>query len=499
MTTTTITGCTALVGPDHECSKAPLDLVIEDGRVKAIRPAGMAAPEGAVIDGRNRLVAPGLINGHLHSHELYYKGRTDNLPLELWMNYVRPLKPVPLTPRQVYLRTMGNAIEALRSGTTTLCDDMNISPVIRPDHVEAVYQAYEDIGVRALVGMTLFDRPFFRAVPFVEEEFPPDLLAELDAMPKANGADILAFARGYAQTRHPRQNRVGYIAAPSAPQRCTPEFLMAVRAMADEFDLPLMIHVQETRMQVVTGRLWFGKTIVEYLDDLGFLKPKTTLIHGIWLNPHEISILARTGATVQHNPTSNLKVGSGLIPLRALLDAGVNVSLGSDGCGSIDNVNMQTVLTLAALLQKLRGDYTTWTGAREAFTAGTLGGARALGMADMLGSIEVGKVADLVVYRLDRIPFVPLNNPLNQLVFSETGSSIDRVMVAGETVVADGKFTKIDEDALLAELVEEHGVLEPQITESERDIERILPSYRRIYARCCAEPIAHDTFPARFD
>ncbi len=498
MAKTTLQNCIALIGPGAERSPGPVDIVIDGARIAAVQPASSAPPEGTAIDATNRLVTPGLINGHLHSHESYYKGRSDNLPLELWMNAVRPLKPIPLTPRQVYLRTMAVAIEALRSGTTALCDDINISPMIRPEHVAAVYQAYEDIGVRALVGPTLFDRPFFRAVPFVDEEFPPALLAELDAARGASSAELLAFARELARTRHPRDHRVGFIAAPSAPQRCTEDFLRAVRGLADEYDLPLMMHVQETRLQVVTGRLWHGKTWVEHLDALGFLKPKTTLIHAVWLNPREIEILARTGATAQHNPTSNLKVGSGLMPLRALLEAKVNVSMGSDGCGSIDTVNMQYVLMTGALLHKLRGDHTGWVGAREIFAAATMGGARALGFGDTLGAVEPGRLADLAVYRLDRVPFAPLNDPLRQLVFAESGASLDHVFVDGEAVMADGKLTRVDEAALLAELGEQHARLEPLIAASEIEVERIRPAYERIYRRCEALAIADDTYPARF-
>ena len=494
----TLQNCIALLGPSAERSPGPVDIVVDGRRIAAVRPAGSAAPTGTAIDARDRLVTAGLINGHLHSHEAYYKGRKDNLPLELWMNYVRPLKPLPLTARQVYLRTMAIAIEALRSGTTTLCDDMNVSPAIRRDHVEAVYQAYEDSGIRALVGPTLFDRPFFRAVPFVDEEFPPALLAELDATRGITGDALLALARELAAAHHPREHRVGFILAPSAPQRCTEDFLRAVRALADQRDLPIMTHVQETRLQVVTGQLWHGKTMVAYLDAIGFLKPRTSLIHGVWLNPRDIEILARTGATVQHNPTSNLKTGSGLMPLRALLDAGVNVSLGSDGCGSIDTVNMQYVLMCAGLLNKLRGDHTTWPGAREAFLAGTMGGARALGFEDALGAVEAGRLADLAVYRLDRVPFAPLNDPLNQLVYAESGASLDMLLVDGEIVMRDGKLTRIDEAAVLAELADAHAALAPAIADSERDVERMVPAYERIYRRCLAIAIADDTHPARF-
>ena len=494
-----LTNALALLGPTAERSPTPLDIVIEGRHIAAIRPAGTEPPDGDTVDCRNRLVTPGLINGHQHSHEYYYKGRTDNLPLELWMNHVRPLKPIPLTSRQVYLRSMAVAIESIRSGTTTLCDDMNVSPVLQLDHVDAAFQAYEDSGLRCLVGITLFDRPFFRAVPFVEEEFPPELLRAYDGAGHTPPAEMLAFAAELARRRHPRDHRVGFMATPSAPQRCTPDFLTAVRDMASRHDLPLMIHAQETRLQVVTGQLWHGKTMIEYLDELGFLAAKTQLIHAVWLTPREIGILARTGTSVQHNPTSNLKLGSGIAPLRALLDAGVNVSLGSDGCGSIETLNMQLVLMAAALVQKLRGEHTSWTGAREAFAAGTMGGARALGFGAELGAIEVGRIADLVTYRLDRVPFVPLNDPLRQLVYAETGSGVDTVIVDGEIIFADGRFTRVDEDAILAELAEEHGRLEPFLAASERDTARMLPAYARIHRRCLGHPIAADTYRARLD
>src|SRR6202011_1884279 len=370
----TIVGCRALLGEG------------------ALPSRGAAEPEGDLVPAQGLLVTAGLINGHHHSHEGFYKGRKDNLPLELWMNYVRPLRPIELTPRDVYLRTMIGAIEAVKSGTTTISDDFNQSPRLRPDHVEQVFQAYTDIGIRANVGITLFDRPFFRAVPFVEEEFPRDLLARLDASKMYSADELLAFVTNLARTKHPKENRVGYIAAPSAPQRCTEEFLLKVRRMADDHDLPLMIHVQERRMQVVTGQLWYGSTMIEYLDRIGFMKPKTAFIHGVWLNPREIEILARTGVSIQHTPTSNLKVGSGLAPIRALLDAGVNVSMCTDGCGSIEGTAMPNSPYPAALLQKARGDQTTTLAAPEAFYAATMGGAKALGRAKELGAVEAGRI-----------------------------------------------------------------------------------------------------------
>jgi 5-methylthioadenosine/S-adenosylhomocysteine deaminase len=495
----TLMGCTALLGTEAAPSKGAVDVVVDGARIVAIRASGEAPPEGHAIDLRRHLLTPGMINGHFHSHEHFHKGRYDNLPLELWMNYVRPPRPLPFTPRQVYLRTMIGAIEALRSGTTTLCDDMNVSPVLQPEHVEAAFQAYENIGVRAHLGITLFDKPFFRALPYVEEEFPDSLLHELTSGEATPPGDVLTYARELARTRHPRQNRVGSMVAPSAPQRCTEEFLLEAREIADTYDLPLMMHVQETRLQVVTGHLLFGSTMVEYLDRIGFLKPGTALIHCVWLTPREIELLAASGASVQHNPTSNLKVGSGVLPLRALLDAGVNVSLGTDGCGSVETADMHKALLLAALLQKLRGhDYTRWTGASEAFRAATIGGARALGREDELGAIEVGRLADLAAYRLDSIPFTPLNDPLRQLVFAETGADLDFVMIDGEVVMNEGRLTRVEEPALLAEIIEEHAKLAPLIKEAEALVERMRPHYERIYERCHAAAIDCATYPARF-
>jgi len=489
----TLVGCLALVDEDAQPTDRAIDIIIEGNIIRDIRPTGVAAPEGELIDLTGRLVTAGLINGHHHSHEGFFKGRDDVLPLELWM---RALRPIALTPRDIYLRTMIGAIEAVRSGTTTLGDDANVGAVINPEHVEAVFQAYEDIGIRAYVGITLFDKPFIRAVPFVEEEVPPDMVHELEAMPMMRSDERLDFVRQLARTRHPKEHRVAYMVCPSAPQRCTEAFLRDVRTLADDFDLPVMMHVQETRMQVVTGKLWWGATMIEYLDRIGFLKEQTQFIHAIWLTPREIDILAKAGVTIQHNPASALRSGSGLAPVRALLEAGVNVSLGTDGCGSIEGTDMQNVLYLAPLLQRLRGDEGNWILAKDAFRAATQGGARAFGRSRELGAITKGRIADLVAFRLDGVAFTPLNNPVNQLVYSGR-KQVDLVMVDGEVILANGQLTRIDEDRLLGEIRAAHARLAPLLMAAEMDGERFHAPFERIYRRCQGIEIASDTYPAR--
>jgi guanine deaminase len=413
------------------------------------------------------------------------------------MNFVRPPKAVPLTPRQVYLRTLIGAIEAVRSGATTVVDDTSIGADLNREHLAAIHQAYEDIGLRAYVGISMMDKPFFEGLPFVDEEFEPDLLADLRKIPIARAEDLLVLAEELAQTRHPRKNRVGFIVSPSAPQRCTDEFLVALRSIADRYDLPAMIHCQETRLQVVTGLLDRGKTHVERLAEIGFLKPKTTLIHGVWLKPEEIGLIARAGTTVQHNPWSNLRLSSGLAPVRALLDAGVNVSVATDGCSSTDTCNLLNSVGLVAALQSLRPDSHSWISAREAFRAATIGGAVALGRENDLGVIEEGMTADLVLYRLNSAPFVPEGDLIQQLVYAERGASIHASFVDGRPVVVGGNLMGVDENAILAEIIQEFETLRPFYDEAEKSAARMTPALRRIQSRCACHPISKDTFQAK--
>ncbi|MDB5954794.1 amidohydrolase family protein [Ramlibacter sp.] len=495
---TLLRNATALVGDALDYDAQPLDVLIEGDRIAAIAPAGSLGDAECVVDLARRLLVPGLVNGHQHSHEHFQRGRTENLPLELWMHLVRTRIPVALTPRQVYLRTMIGAIESLRTGCTTLVDDMALGAAIQRENIKAVLAAYDDAGIRALLGFAMMDKPIVDNFPFVAEHFPPELAAELRSAARPAPQDCLALVRDLARERHPQQNRVGVLVSASAPQRCTEPFLQQVRALADDLALPVITHVQETRLQVVTGQQFYGSPIVEYLDRIGFLKPATSLIHAVWLNPREIEALARTGATAQHNPWSNLLLGSGVQPVRELLEAGVNVSLGSDGSCSTVTVNMLNVLGSAAALSKLRGDVPQrWLSAREALQAGTLAGGRALGFGDALGSLRVGALADLVAYRTDTVTFTPMNDPVRQLVYAERGAGLDFSMVAGEIVIEGGRLLRIDEAAILAEIEADFRELSGRYAQAEASVAPVLAAVEGIYRRSLALPIPPDTFAAR--
>jgi 5-methylthioadenosine/S-adenosylhomocysteine deaminase len=500
MTRLTIQATTAIDETGLKVLPEPVDIFIENGFIKSISPTGITPPEGRVIDGTNTLTSPGLINGHHHSHENFHKGRYDRLPLELWMNFVRPAKGLPLTPDDIYLRTLIGASQALLSGTTCIVDDFNASPILSREHLDAAFAAYDDIGIRALVGPTLFDVPFHESVPYLSEECDAKLLSAFKPAKATPIAEYLKLLESLACSHHPHNSRVGIIMAPSAPQRCSDGLLKQVREFADQYDLPTIIHVQETRLQASSAWQQRGKTLFRHLDDIGFLAPGTSLIHSVWLTPDDIKRIAASGASVQHNPNSNLKLGSGLMPMRQLLDAGVNVSLGTDGCGSLETTDMLRVLSSTALIHKLRGnDYQNWIGAEEAFHAATKGGAQALGLNNQIGTLAPGYKADLVMYRLDSPAFVPLNNPVQQLVYGESGIGIHSVIVEGNPVVSEGKLTLKSETEISAGVSQAMNRLRPHIEEAEQSTRLLAPAYQRIWQRCQKLPLAPGTIPARFE
>ncbi len=483
----------------HKPGAERVDILIKADRVAAVEPP-MSIPDavaGQVVEASRLLVLPGMINGHVHSWDHFLKGLLENLTTELFMAQIRPRTPVVLSERQIYLRTMIGAIESLKTGATTIIDDMSLGQVFSRRAVHAAFEAYEDSGTRALIGFSMIDKPVVDSYPFVDELFPAGLLSELRALPRPKGADLLDLCRELAATHHPSSRRVGVIVAPSAAQRCTDDFLKACRKLADQLDLPAMIHCQETRLQIVTAEEFYGRSIVTHLRDLGFLAPRTSLIHATWLSERDIDIIAATGASVQYNPWSNIITGAGVAPVRQCLERGINVSMGSDGTGILYGVNMLNAVGVGAALHKIyEPDYRRWLSAQETFEAATIGGARALGLADRLGRLEVGYKADLVGYSLDAPSLTPLNDPVRQIVYGERGAGVDTVIVDGRIVLRAGKCTLIDEVSLLREAQEAHAELQEQIAGSLGDSQPFLDALSKVYFKTLECPLCHDHLPA---
>ena len=448
-------------------------------------------PGDTVVDGTDRLVVPGFVNAHTHSWETLHKGRYDNLPLELWLALAYPvLGNSRVEPELVRLRSQIFAIESLKAGVTTLVDDVLENPSQDLQQLTAVFDGYEQVGIRANISGHIISKPFLDTMPFLAEYLPESVSAQLRALHPPNEADYLAFSRHAFETLHGRAGgRLRFMVAPSAPQRCGEDVLVGATELALEFDAECHIHVLETKTQMVTGPELYGKSLVSYMSDIGALSANTTFAHGIWLTRDDIDLVAGAGTSIAHNPISNLKLGSGIIAWRALHDAGVNLGLGTDGCSSSDSPRMLEVVKAAALLHKVTGpDYRTWPTVDEVLRAATVGGARTAVLQDSIGSLEAGKQADLVMFDLQTMAFTPRQRLDNQLVYSENGSSIDTVIVAGRVVVADGRVTTIDESAVRAELNERLAEIIAWQERLEAANAPLMSALAKMYARAMQTP-----------
>lgn len=476
-----------------------IDLLVEDGRIAAmgsgLRPA---SPPDRIIDAADRLILPGLVNAHVHSHNIYHRGRFDSVPLDLcvlslWGVGVPP-ELLRLTPEQIYARTLLGCAEMLRTGTTTAVDDVNLSPTLDETSMAAVVRAYEDSGMRAVVSAHVFDVPYHRTVPFVADRLPAALRDELDRAPAPDASALSDFARACAKRWNLPGRRVRFGVGPSGPQRCSDRLLEAMATVAEECDLPIYIHVLETRTQAVIGQTQYGKTLVERLRDLRFLGPRVTLGHAVWVTPGDIEIIAAAGAMTCHLPVSNLKLGSGIAPVPNLLRAGIPVALGTDGVMSNDSHDMFESLKLAALLHKVRSpEPERWLGAREALRMATANGARSARLPGV-GAIAVGNPADLVLLDLRRAGFAPRNDLVLQAVYGEGASTVDMVLVDGRIVVEGGRVRTVDEAAVAAEVTRDAAAFHARNSRAQTRAEELEPYFRRMYAQSWRTSVGTNAF-----
>ncbi len=444
-----------------------------------------------IIDCTGKLVTPGLINAHAHSSEMLFKGKTENLPLELWLLYAYPvIESTPVSDRLLYLRTLLVAMESIRSGVTMLSDDFFEVPNHDLKRLAIVFKAYHDIGIRANISSAVINLQITDTLPFASQLLPTNVINLLSG-PVISAQSYLDFCHDVFSTLHQSDGRLRFMLAPSAPQRCDVDTLMALKSLSDEKKVPLHTHVLETRVQAVTGNIKFGQSLIEYMHELDLLSPLTTIAHAVWVSDHDINLMGQAGCSVAHNAISNQKLGAGLAPIRKMLDNGVNVALGTDGACSNDSLRLFDVIRMAALAQGLSSpNPDMWLNAAEVLNMATMGGARAAGLSDKVGSIEIGKSADLNIFNLNTLPFTPLNDVSKQLVYCENGSSLAMVMIDGDFVYKHNKLLKINEEDIMLELSSllPHYLFGHSLTE--RANHTLEPFFRKIYDRCMAEPIS---------
>jgi 5-methylthioadenosine/S-adenosylhomocysteine deaminase len=263
------------------------DMLIANGTIAAIGPE-LALPANArEIDGRGKLLMPGLINAHLHSSETFFKGRYQHMPLEIWMLYAYPLlMKGPISPRLLYLRSLLVAMESLKAGVTTIVDDFFDPPGFNLDRLRLVFDAYDDAGIRANVSHCVIDKHVFDTMPYLRETIPAALQAEVEG-PSITPDAYMDYCSDVFASQHGRSDRLGFMISASAPQRCSIEMMQACTALAIEKSVPYHTHILETKTQAVTSKEFYGKSLIRYMHDLGLLTANTTIAHSIWVSDPE--------------------------------------------------------------------------------------------------------------------------------------------------------------------------------------------------------------------
>jgi guanine deaminase len=426
----------------------PADILIADDTIRELGPPGCPAPEGArEISAAHRLIHPGLINAHTHSHGNLAKGMGDRWTLELLLT-AAPWLGGNRGAEDIHLSAQLGAVEMVLKGCTACYDLFFEWPVPSREGLALVASAYADVGMRAVIAPMVADRTFYEAIPGLAEALPPALQEKVAALHLAPGEATLAAIRDGLNAWSFDRERVRPAVAPTIPQHCSDAFILGCAALARDFNIGLHSHVAESKIQAVTGIRLYGQTQTAHLDKLGVLGPDFTVAHGVWLDNDDMARLGDHGSSVAHNPGSNMRLGSGLADARAMLERRVNLGIGTDGASCSDNQNMYEAMRLASFVSKVQGpDVERWLSTREAALAATEGSARVLGF-DRIGRIAPGYKADLVLIDLDHPNWLPLNDPVNQLVHCEDGTAVHSVMIGGRMVVENHRILTVDLERL---------------------------------------------------
>ncbi len=430
----------------------PRDIVIEgDVIADIVAPGAVTSADAEVIDAGRRLIIPGLINAHTHSHGGLSKGIGDLWSLDLLLN-AAPWIGGNRRNEDKHLSALINAVEQVEKGSTACYDLFFEFPAPSVEGLEAVASAYAKVGLRAVIAPMVADLTFYQAVPGLIDALPDDARNAAAGMRMGGASATIAALRDLAARWSHPSDRMRLGIAPTIPHHCTREFMMAYRDVAREHGLAMQTHVSEAKYQGVSAFKVFGMSTVEIMDACGLVGPWLSAAHAIWISESDMDLLGRKGAQVSHNGGANLRLGSGIAAVREYMRHGVTVGIGTDGSASSDNQNMFEAMRAAAFVSRVRGlPSSEWVSAAEAFTMATEGSARVLGMQDFIGRIAKGYKADLVLLDLDNVNFIPLNHATNQIVLTENGGAVDKVLIGGKLVVAGGRAIGIDHAALAAQ------------------------------------------------
>jgi guanine deaminase len=434
---------------DAEGRAALRDVLIEDGRILAIDNPGFdVSDDTEIVSAADRMLIPGLISAHTHSHGALNRGAVDDkVSLEMFLTG----QGSSTRSRGVddkYLSAALSAAEMIRRGCTA-CFDLTVEfPGPSREGISAVARAYHDAGMRAVVAPMIADRTIYQALPGLLEALPDEFRSQYAGLTTAPIEATFSACSDILGHWEFDRRWIRPALGPTIPLHCSDPFLMRCAELANEHGIQLQTHLAESRAQAAIGRKRYGKSLVSHLEEIGFLSERLSAAHAIWLDDDDIARLGQSGVGVSHNPTSNLRLGSGVAPVRKMLRNGVTVGVGTDASNTSDGQNMFEATRLASYLSRIDGFATDeWLSAHEAFRLATEGSARVLGF-DRIGRLAPGFEADIVFLRLDSPHFVPLRSPLIQMVFGESGASVQTVMIGGRIVFHDGKLLTLDEALL---------------------------------------------------
>jgi 5-methylthioadenosine/S-adenosylhomocysteine deaminase len=400
-------------------------LAVADGRILAILPtaeARIALQADRELDLPGHVLIPGLINAHTHSPMTLLRGLADDLPLMIWLNqHIWPAEKRWVDPEFVLAGTRLAALEMLRSGTVCF-NDMYFYP-------EVTARAASEAGMRAVVGMIVVDFPTAYA------ESPDEYLHKGLMLHERYRDDALI--------------RTAF--APHSPYAVSDVPLERVRTLADELEVPVHIHLHETHDEIVQSLREHGERPIARLERLGLLGPSLVAVHMTQLEDAEIEAVARAGAHVVHCPESNLKLASGFCPVAGLLEAGIEVALGTDGAASNNDLDLLGEMQTAALLAKGVAGSASALPAYHALRMATLNGAKTFGIDEETGSLEPGKSADMVAVDLGAPDTQPVYHPVSQLVYAAGRDQVRHVWVCGRQVIRDGEPTTLEPRSILEE------------------------------------------------
>jgi 5-methylthioadenosine/S-adenosylhomocysteine deaminase len=401
-------------------------VAVDEGVIVAIGPANAINSEYSateVLQGNNRIVLPGLINGHSHAAMTLLRGVADDLELMTWLNdYIFPAEVEFVDAEFVRIGTELACWEMIRGGTTTFVD-----MYYYPDVIASVVEA---CGLRAYISATVIGQ----------------------RSPDAEGAqDSVSKGLAFIERWQGRNSRITPIFGPHANYTLNEEQLRATREAANEAGVPVAIHLSESPYEVEYSKQNYGTTSIAFFDSIGFFDGLTIGAHVVWPTEDEIPILAEKKVGVIHNPTSNMKIASGISPVTAMLQAGVRVGLGTDGAASNNDLDMWEEMRLAAFLQKVDRMDPTVLSASTVLGMATSGGALAIGLGDKVGALAVGMRADLIQVSFDDVHFVPTYDVISHLVYVADEQDVAATVVDGKVLMRDGEILTVDTEKVRRE------------------------------------------------